>query len=269
MTPLIGFIGAFLSGILLGLLGGGGSIVTVPILVYLFHLEPVHATGYSLFIVGISSLLGSIRYFVERNVNFRIALVFGLPSFICVYSTRKFLLPVLPDVLLTINNFVITKNLALMMALSVLMIATSFYIIYHDGRKATLTSEESIRYARLAMQGAVVGIITGLVGIGGGFLIVPALIIFARLPMRMAVGTSLLLIAVNSAFGFAGQVMSASPIEWPLLLRVTAATMLGVFTGIFISKFIPGEKLKPVFGWFILLVGAYILTMEVWKEIGV
>ncbi len=255
-----------MSGILLGLMGGGGSILTVPILVYLFKMEPVHATGYSLFIVGISSLLGSFRYFIQKNVNLKIALVFGLPSIISVYTTRKFLLPLLPDVFFSIGTFHFTKNLALMIVLSILMLGTSFYLIYIDRKKGEMQQASHVRYTRLALQGFMVGLFTGLVGIGGGFLIVPALIIFARLPMKIAVGTSLLLIAVNSTFGFAGELMAAETIQWAMLLKITAVTMTGVFTGIFISKFIPGEKMKPAFGWLLLCVGAYILTMEIWMS---
>lgn len=266
MTSAIGFIGAFLSGILLGLLGGGGSILTVPILVYLFKMEPVPATGYSLFIVGISSLLGSFRYFFQRNVDLKIAGVFGLPSIVSVYATRKFLLPLLPDMFFSAGSFYFTKNLALMLVLSALMLSTSFYLIYIDRKKGEMSRAPEVRYVRLALQGFIVGLLTGLVGIGGGFLIVPALIIFARLPMKTAVGTSLLLIAVNSAFGFLGELMAVGNIRWIMLLQITGVTMAGVFMGIFISKFIPGEKLKPAFGWLLLCVGAYIMTMEMWNS---
>lgn len=267
MTSAIGFSGVFLSGILLGLMGGGGSILTVPILVYLFKLEPVHATGYSLFIVGVSSLLGCFRYFIQRQVNLRIALVFGLPSFVSVYATRNFLLPLLPSYFFSIGSFQFTKNLALMLALSVLMLGTSFYLIYIDRKKDEMQRATQVRYTRLALQGLLAGFLTGLVGIGGGFLIVPALIIFARLPMKVAVGTSLLLIAANSAFGFAGELTANEHIQWMFLLKITGITMTGVFTGIFISKFIPGEKLKPAFGWMLLCIGAFIMTMEVWNSL--
>lgn len=252
---------ALVIGLTLGLLGGGGSILTVPVLVYLLGINPVISTGYSLFIVGLSSLFGSYAYFKKDQVDLRTAAVFGVPSIIAVYLARKVLVPAIPDEIFTTGEFIFTKSIAIMVLFAVLMIGASYSMI--KGRKDTgeETGEVKYNYPVILLEGLVVGTLTGLVGAGGGFLIIPALVLFSGLSMKMAVGTSLLIIAVKSLIGFLGDIQNHA-IDWTFLLSFAALAIVGIFLGSKLSNFIPGQKLKPAFGWFVLIMGIYILGKE-------
>ncbi|MDF1697109.1 MAG: sulfite exporter TauE/SafE family protein [Saprospiraceae bacterium] len=257
---IIGYIGALLVGLTLGLLGGGGSILTVPILVYLLGTNPVLATAYSLFVVGATSLVGAIRNMVQGMVDIKVAAVFAVPAFLAVYLTRRFLVPAIPDQIFTIGSFTLTKDLGIMLFFALIMLAASYSMI--KGRKET-TSKESkkLNFPLIILEGAVVGVLTGIVGAGGGFLIIPALVLFANLPMKRAVATSLLIIAVKSLIGFLGDVQNLE-IDWLFLMSFTGISILGIFIGIYLNKFIDGKSLKKAFGWFVLIMGIYIITKE-------
>lgn len=259
-TQIFGYFGALIVGLVLGLVGGGGSILTVPILVYLLHINPVTATAYSLFVVGSSALVGAIKNIQKGLVDLRTAIVFAIPAFIAVYLTRKFLVPAIPEVLFSINDFQVTKNIAIMVLFAVIMLLASISMI--RGRKEQ--SEEtqvSYNYPLIIVEGFVVGVLTGIVGAGGGFLIIPALVLFAKLPMKKAVATSLLIIAVKSLIGFIGDVETLE-IDWQFLLTFTAFSIIGIFIGVWLNKFIDGKKLKKSFGYFVLLMALYILLKE-------
>lgn len=258
---IIGYISASLIGLSLGLIGGGGSILTVPVLVYLIGINPVLATAYSLFVVGFSSLIGTVTYFKKGLVNLKTALIFGLPSILAVFSTRKFIIPSIPDEIFTINDFVFTKEIAVMVLFSILMILASVSMI--RGRKdREQTEEQKFNYPLIMIEGVVVGVLTGLVGAGGGFLIIPALVVLSKLPMKQAVGTSLLIIASKSLIGFLGDISNYT-IDWTFLLIFTSIAVSGIFIGIALSNKIPGQKLKPAFGWFVLVMGIYILGKSI------
>jgi uncharacterized membrane protein YfcA len=257
---IIGFILSILIGISLGLIGSGGSILTIPILVYVFHVSPSHATTYSLFVVGVSALAGSINGAKHKLLDYKTALYFGLPSVISVFLMRKFLVPLLPNELLTISNFTLTTDLLIMLVFSVLMILASFSMI--QKRKMTEIVSSEINHNNLIFKGLFVGLLTGFVGVGGGFLIIPALLFTAKLPMKKAVATSLIIIVFNSLIGFLGSITSTK-IDWNFLLLFTAFAVIGIFIGMYLSKKITNEKLKPLFGWFVLLTGIYIIIKEV------
>ena len=259
---IIGFSAAILIGVSLGLIGGGGSILTVPVLVYILGVDPVLATAYSLFVVGSTSLVGAGTYMKKGLVNYKTALVFAIPSFIAVFLTRKFLVPALPDPLFTVGEAIITKNIGIMVFFALIMLAASYSMI--KGKKGGDAAEEEevkFNFPMIALEGSVVGVITGIVGAGGGFLIIPALVILAKLPMKMAVGTSLLIIAAKSLIGFLGD-LSSQTIDWQMLLIFTSLSIVGIFIGSALSKKINEKILKTGFGWFVLVMGIYIITKE-------
>lgn len=263
---IIGYIASLIIGISLGLIGGGGSILTVPVLVYLFGVEPVLATAYSLFIVGLSSLVGAFPKYKQGLVNLKTALIFGIPAIAAVYATRRFIVPLIPDHVFSIGDFVITKNILMMVLFAILMVFASVSMIREknkngNGNGNEVNGEQKFNYPLILLEGAVVGMLTGLVGAGGGFLIIPALVLLSKLPMKQAVGTSLLIIAAKSLIGFTGD-LSHYTMDWKLLLIVTALAITGIFIGDGLSKKIDGNKLKKGFGWFVLVMGFYIIVKE-------
>lgn len=262
IVTILGYIGAIAIGISLGLIGGGGSILTVPILVYLLGISPVLATAYSLFVVGATSLAGSFSFIRKGLVNYKTAAVFAVPSFIAVYLTRQFLIPNIPATIFTVGDFTLTKNVGIMVFFAIIMLIASVFMI-RNKRKEEVNTGKALRFnfPMIALEGAVVGTLTGIVGAGGGFLIIPALVLFARLPMKMAVGTSLLIIAAKSLIGFLGDIGN-QPIDWPFMLFFSGLSLVGIFMGSWLSTKTNGKHLKKAFGWFVLLMAVYILTNE-------
>jgi uncharacterized protein len=259
---IIGFLASILIGVALGLIGGGGSILTVPVLVYLFSIDAVLATAYSLFIVGLTSAVGSVTYFKKGLVNIKTAIVFGIPSIIAVFATRAFIVPAIPQEVFSVGEFMVTKSILMMLLFAVLMIAASYSMIKKDKKKsAEMEGKQSFNYPLILIEGAVVGVLTGLVGAGGGFLIIPALVVLSKLPMKEAVGTSLVIIAAKSLIGFFGE-GGETMIDWMFLFKVSAFAIVGIFIGAALSKKIDGAKLKPAFGWFVLIMGVYIIIKE-------
>lgn len=262
-TELLGFSASILIGVSLGLIGGGGSILTLPVLVYLLGLNPVISTAYSLFVVGTTSLVGSVSYMRQHLVNYRAAVVFAVPSFVAVFLTRKYLVPAIPESLFSVGDFEVTKSIGIMVFFAVIMLAASWSMIKDNkGPSADTPALLRFNFPMIALEGAVVGALTGLVGAGGGFLIIPALVVLARLPMKMAVGTSLLIIATKSLIGFVGDVSNID-VDWVFLLEFTAMSVLGFFVGSYLSKFVASDKLKKTFGWFVLVMGLYIISKEI------
>ncbi|MFN7013337.1 MAG: sulfite exporter TauE/SafE family protein [Bacteroidia bacterium] len=269
ITEILGFAAATLIGVSLGLIGGGGSILTVPVLVYLLGVDPVLSTAYSLFIVGSTSLVGAIQYMQKKLVNYKAAIVFAIPSFTTVFLTRKFLVPAIPDPIFNIGSFEISKNIGIMIFFALIMLAASYSMI-NDKKKSTDEKEDEnaplkFNFPMIALEGGVVGVLTGIVGAGGGFLIIPALVILAKLPMKMAVGSSLLIIAAKSLIGFLGD-LGTQEIEWDFLMLFTSLSILGIFVGTWLSKFIPGNKLKKGFGWFVVIMAIYIIVNEIFLK---
>lgn len=261
---ILGLVLAAAVGISLGLIGSGGSILTVPILVYIMGIDPVLATAYSLFIVGSTSLVGGAQSALQKRVDFKTVLIFGLPSILAVYATRMWLVPMIPHDLFSIGSLVITKPVALMLLFAMVMIIASVSMIRPDKNKDTdENSQLTYNYPMILLEGAGVGMLTGLVGAGGGFLIIPALVLLAKMPMKHAVGTSLFIIAIKSLIGFTGDLQGNQIIDWKLLGSFTAFAVAGIFVGIVLSKRIHGDKLKTGFGWFVLVMGIYIIVKEI------
>lgn len=267
---IIGYISSIIIGISLGLIGGGGSILTVPVLVYLFGVEPMLATAYSLFIVGTSSLIGAVPKYKQGLISIKTAIVFGIPSIIAVFATRKLIVPAIPDEVFTVGGFVVTKAILMMILFAVLMVAASVSMIRDNkSKKEEVEAEQKFNYPMILIEGSIVGILTGLVGAGGGFLIIPALVMLSKLPMKMAVGTSLLIIAAKSLIGFIADASSNGGVmDWKLLGIVTSLAIVGIFIGNMLSKKIDGNKLKKGFGWFVLVMGIYIIINEIFLKTG-
>ena len=263
---ITGYIASLIIGISLGLIGGGGSILTVPVLVYMFGIDPVLATAYSLFIVGTTSLVGTLPKYRDGMVNLKTAAIFGIPSIIAVFATRKWIVPALPQHLFSIDGFEFTKPVMMMLLFAVLMAFASISMIRDkNGITDETPSVQKFNYPLIIIEGLIVGMLTGLVGAGGGFLIIPALVLFSKLPMKQAVGTSLLIIAMKSLIGFLGD-LSHTTMDWKLLLSVTALAVAGIFIGNALSRKIDAHKLKKGFGWFVLVMGIYIIIKELFLK---
>jgi uncharacterized membrane protein YfcA len=258
---IIGYLASLIIGVSLGLIGGGGSILTVPVLVYLFGVDPVMATAYSLFIVGSTSLVGSFPKYKNGEINFRTAIIFGIPSIIAVYATRAFIVPAIPTEVFHVGAWLITKPLMMMMLFAILMVFASVSMIRSKENEHSEQGPQVFNYPMILLEGAIVGILTGLVGAGGGFLIIPALVLFSKLPMKQAIGTSLLIIAAKSLIGFTGD-LGKQIMDWTLLLTITALAIIGIFVGNYMSKKVSANSLKKGFGWFVLFMGIYIIIKE-------
>lgn len=259
---IAGYIAAILIGLSLGLIGGGGSVLTVPVFVYMLHVNPVLATTYSLFVVGSCSLVGGARAWHKGLIDFSTVIYFGVSSMITVYLVRHFVVPAIPDHLFSIGEIEITKGVFLMVLFALLMVGAAVSMIRGRKNAGSAAISEGSRRPALIVQGLIVGAITGLLGAGGGFLIIPALVLFSKLPMKTAVGSSLTIMAFSSLFGFFST-LSSYTVNWLQLLIFTAIAVGGIFIGAALSDKIPGNTLKKGFGWFILAMGVYILIREI------
>ena len=261
ITEILGYFGAFIVGLVLGLTGGGGSIITVPVMVYLIGVNPITATAYSLFVVGSTSSIGAFQNFRKKLVDIKTAVIFAIPAFTVVYITRRYLVPAIPETVFTFNDFIVTKEVFIMAFFGIIMLLASLSMIRSKKEIPNPDFNSTINIPFLIIIGLAVGLLTGIVGAGGGFLIIPALVLLAKLPMKKAIGTSLFIISINSLIGFTGDLQNRE-IDWKFLLIFTAISIIGIIVGVFVSKFISGTKLKRGFGWFTLLVAFYIIYRE-------
>lgn len=259
----IGYFASILIGISLGLIGGGGSILTVPVLVYIFKMDAAAAAVYSLFVVGLTSAVGTVNYFKRGLVRLSTAFIFGIPSVAGVFISRLFIVPSIPERVFQAGQFTVTRHVLLMLLFALLMVGASYSMIKKniEAEPPADKSGSDKNYLLTLVQGFGTGIITGMVGAGGGFMIIPALVFVLKLPMKEAIGTSLLIIATNSLLGFAGSAGSTL-IHWPFLVTVASFAVAGIFIGNILSKKIDGARLKPAFGWFVLVMGLFIIIKE-------
>ena len=282
-------------GAIMGLSGAGGSILTVPILVYVVGVDAVTATAYSLFVVGVTSTVGAASYWRRGQVNVRAAVAFSIPSLVVVFFTRSVLVPAIPAQLGTVAGVAVSKDLFILVLFAVIMALAALSMIAKPRYRLSLTGNATgtaaatppsptgaheaarpmpgapgaepggsvkVSIPLAALEGTVIGVFTGVVGAGGGFAIVPALVVLSRLPMRVAVGTSLTIIAAKSLAGFAGDVALQGNFDWRLLFAFTALAVVGILAGSRLGRHVPGAKLRPAFGWFVLLAAAGILVRE-------
>ena len=262
-VEIAGWILAVFVGLSLGLMGGGGSILCVPIFVYLFGFDTDQATSYSLFVVGVSSIAGTFKYLEEKLVSVRALVSFGLPALVAVYANRMWVNPAIPQELGSFGEFIITKDMLVMLLFAGLMVPAARIMI--KGRDLAADAERSgadLNYAKIVVLGLLVGFVTSLIGAGGGFLIIPALVLLFKMPVKRAIGTSLSIIMVNSLIGFSGDIGADLEIDWLFLMKFTGLAVAGIFIGIYLSHSISGQKLKPAFGWFVLVMGIIIIVKE-------
>jgi hypothetical protein len=261
---ITGYIAAIFIGIVLGMMGGGGSILTVPVLVYLMHVEPITATTYSLFIVGITSMTGGTRAYIKKQVDFKAVSEFGIPSIFSIFITRHYILPAIPEKLFMIGEFEFTRGTLLMVVFALLMLIASAFMILdadEESQRRTVARRRHGGTLPLALWGLGIGFITGLLGAGGGFLIIPALVLFVKLPMKTAVGSSLVIIAINSIFGFLFS-LKQTHLDWKILILFTSLAIIGIYLGSIWAEKISGKTLKKWFGWFVVVMGIYIIIKE-------
>lgn len=258
---LIGYITVMLVGVTLAVIGGGGSILTVPILVYLFKLPADISTSYSLLLVGLSAAVGAVQYGRQGLIAYRIGAIFTVPAFLGVFSVRKFLMPQIPESFELFSIFVTKDKLILMVFACIMLLASISMIRSRNGENNNEGKKKNLNIFVIALEGLIVGGVTGFVGAGGGFLIIPALVLLAGLPMKQAVGTSLMIIAVKSIFGFTGDI-GVLAIDWSFLGTISAISIVGIFVGSHIAKFVKSETLKPLFGYFVLLMGGFIIFQQ-------
>ncbi|GAB3501906.1 sulfite exporter TauE/SafE family protein [Spirosoma knui] len=257
----IGYGAAVVVGLVIGLAGGGGSILTVPIFIYVFGIPTVLATTYSLFVVGTTSLVGSLNHIWQKRVDLRVTAAFALPSFVSVYLSRRFLVPALPDPMLQVGQFSLSKSDAILYFFAGVMILAARAMIRNDRPEQGVAADGHPRYQTLALDGLAVGLLTGTIGAGGGFLIVPMLVLLAGLPIQRAVATSVLIIAVNSFVGFLGDIQHTN-LNWNFLLPFTSLSITGILIGMYLARFIEPDRLKKGFGWFVLIVAVFMILKE-------
>ena len=264
LTHFFGYFFGLIMGITLGLIGAGGSTMTVPIMVYLFGLDTVLATTYSLFIVGFTSLIGSYKHYKLGNISWKFVLLFGFPSILAVILSRTYLIHLIPQTIFSSEAFSLSKNTLLLVVFAFMMLFASISMIKNKVYEIEEVDVNSNRF-QIVLAGLLVGFITGIVGVGGGFLIIPVLTNWARLPIKKAVATSLVIITINSLIGFAVDHDGLKRIDWIHMSIFSLIAIIGIMLGIKLSTVIPSEKLKPIFGWFILLMGTSILISEIIK----
>ncbi|MFC9594027.1 sulfite exporter TauE/SafE family protein [Streptomyces sp. NPDC056944] len=248
MTAVI-IAASLLIGVSLGILGGGGSILTVPILVYLAGQETKEAIATSLFVVGVTSLAALIPHARAHRVRWKTGLLFGAFSMAGAYAGGR------------VAEYI--PGTVLLVAFALMMLATAYAMLRkpRNGAKRARPAHSDLPLKHIAVEGLVVGAVTGLVGSGGGFLVVPALAILGGLPMGIAVGTSLLVIAMKSFAGLAGHLSGVS-IDWGIAATVTVAAVIGSLIGARLAGRIPQEALRKAFGWFVVVMGFFVLAQQ-------
>ena len=267
LIELLGYLSFLFVGVSLGLLGGGGAIIIIPILVYLLKKDTITATSYSLFIVSTSAFIGFYRNIKKQLIDFRTGIIFGIPDLIATYLIRRFIVPSFPETLFTIGTISVSRDMGIMIFFAIVIFIASFtMIISHKPVSKDNLNNNPLNYYMILGNGIFIGVITGFIGIGGGFLIVPALVLLANLSIKKAVGTSLMIIATKSAIGFIGSLQAGLIIEWKFLFIYTILAIVGVFIGQWLTNHIPSQKLKRLFGFFALIMATFIIVKELWLE---
>ncbi|MEK9726790.1 MAG: sulfite exporter TauE/SafE family protein [Candidatus Margulisiibacteriota bacterium] len=253
----MGFVAAVFMGMVLGAIGGGGSILTVPILVYLFSIPATLATAYSLFVVGVTSLVSAIQY--RHELNYKLALLFAIPSTFGVLMSRRYILQPMPASI-EVFNYTILKDDLVMLVFSILILIISVFMFTAKETTKNRVKDRSLKSALIIIiEGILVGGVTGFVGAGGGFMIVPALTLLG-VSIREAIATSLLIISVKSLIGFLSDIAMNIEMDFVFLLSFSLITMIGAIFGAYLNRYISKNQLRKIFAYFILIMGIFILT---------
>ncbi len=263
---ILGFLSILLMGVILGLIGAGGSILTVPIFVYLFKINSVLSTSYSLLLVGFTALIGSFFYFRKKKIDFNIAFKFAIPSIITVYLTRRFILPAIPNDFKFLD-LIITKDLFILSLFSFMMFLTSFFMIKNSDKKSKDSKKKIlinpyIKNILIVFESSLIGVLTALIGAGGGFLIVPALVLLNKIDIKSAIGTSLVIIALKSIFGFIGDIQSNVNLDYFLAFYLIITASIGIYFGLFLGKYFDSNYIKKGFGYFVMVISIIIIIKE-------
>lgn len=261
LSLIFGYTLAISVGLTMGIMGSGGSILTLPIFVYLFHIEPIHALDYSLFTISIISLIGSIGHVYKKEIDFKTTALFILPSLLAVYITKQYILPSIPDSF-SLHQNSISKDQIIMSFFSILILVSAF---------AMLKKRNNINRSRrvpnpialLIIIGFITGLLTGLVGAGGGFIIVPALVLLMKINIKQATAASLFIITINATFGLLSNFKHLDQINWTILIIFTGITLIGLMIGFQLKTKLKPENLKVVFGYFIGAIGIVIAGTEI------
>lgn len=260
---ILGYVITLIVGITLGLMGSGGSILTVPNLVYLMDIKPSLATTYSLFLVGSTALIGSIKNIQNKTIDYSLLITFGLPSTLAMIVTRKYILSAIPEYIDFPILGAISKDSALMVLFAVLMILAAFTMIKSKRESKQVDTNVSKNTSLiLVFQGLSIGLLSGLLGAGGGFLMIPGFVLLAKVPMKAAVSSSLLLVALNSLIGFGSDYALWPSLDWKMLIIMLLLSIIGIIIGGKLLQQINAEKLKKGFGYFILLMGIFVLFYQ-------
>ncbi len=256
LINLLGHLLAVCIGISLGLIGGGGSILAAPVLIYVMSVPSKSAFAMTLVIVGVASVIGAIPHWQQGNVNLKTIALFSPASMLGAYLGAK----------LASQPFV-SPTLQLV-TFGVMMLIASVAMI-RKGNNQSKDAEKKEEFHHLhsllppwlaiALEGLVVGVITGFIGIGGGFLVIPALVLLGKTPMKEAVGTSLIILALKSVTGFVGYLSGNIPILWDLLVTFTVAASTGILIGAYLTRFVSAKQLEKGFGYFVLAVAIFVL----------
>jgi len=249
-------------GLCLGVIGAGGSILTIPVLVYLLKTDPLVSTIYSMFIVGACSFVGTVLSAVKNCIDFKAAVWFGIPSVIGVFAARKLIFPLLPEKFFCIGSLTVSKDVFIMVVLAGVMLFVSLRMLKNNSAQVRHDKALHLPTSFFVLQGVITGIVTGLLGVGGGFLIVPALLLWARLSIKIAIGTALLIITINSAMGFASGYSSIAT-DWALLLKYATGAIVGILAGTRLADKLPADNLKKILAWFIIITSVYVLYRQI------
>jgi len=262
LPEIIGYIGALLIGLVMGLTGSGGSILSIPILAYLFQFDEKTATAYSLFVVGVTALSGSVRGVLDRMVNYKAVLFLGVPAIIGVLTVRRVVVPVLPEVLFHIGEFEFTRRMLVFGLFSILLFIASHSMLNKSNVNLETGNQKFVFHPMIVTEGLFLGLFMGLIGAGGGFLIVPALMLIAKLPIKKAIGTSLFIVSLNSLIGFFFGDFLYMEIDWKFLGVFSIISFIGIFIGGVLAKRTNGVKLKQYFAYFIIAMGIFMFIKE-------